>query len=577
MGRPATFNDPVRQIVQTSEDQHKYDTPTFRRLQITAGQPLNMMVTPNYKEQAGLLSTALAESIPSLITASTLMAAKAQKGEEEAGGNARVAEIGLDPEKSDQLGFFASSGFKKGYYQAYGIEKGQVAKEQLQADWDADPNRNDVTTDEWTRNWYKKNTEGMNGYALAGFNKEVTPSLLKLAQQGAIEKIDDVEASVYQQRFNILTSDWKSGTWTPEQAKKRQEELGLSNTDFDKLQVRALTQFANDGENPEAARQALKVMSMDRPDGTPGITFKNNIVKSGWAAEMAQTIETASQARTRLQEQTDSQARTQEQLDLKDKLLSMAYDSGNPAGATAYLQKIRKQNPGLVNVGLANSLQKQINEYAENKKRGTGGSGEGGAYSPLVLKLAKGLDSGEVDVAEVWQHVDNGSLSRQGLAQVRELTGGLRSLRKGIFKTDAYEAAEAELGVFRPGKSEIDLDGTTARNFRDLNNRNNIDLKRRVQNGEDPVAVAKELRKRSEMLVESGVLRNGAYDFDSKAPAATSTPTGSTYKGITESQFTTYEDFYAAWKNNRISGVTLEAEKKFWQNKLNVANKGDRK
>lgn len=571
MGRKATFNDPVRQVVQTSEDQHKYDTPTFRRLQINAGQPLNMMVTPNYKDQAGMLSTAFAEAMPSLITASALMASKAQNGEEESGFNSRAAEIGLDPEKSEKLGFFSSSGFKKGYYRAYGIEKGQVAKEQLQADWDADPNRNEVTTDEWARNWYKKNTEGLNGYAISGFNKEVAPALAKLAQQGAIEKISDVEASVYQQRFNILTSDWKSGTWTPEQAKKRQEELGLSNTDFDSLQVKVLTQFAKDGDNPEAARQALKVMSMNRPDGTPGIAFKSNIVKSGWTAEMASQIEQWSQEKTRLREQSDGSARTQEQIDLQTKVLEMAYKDGNPQRATAELNKAMKSTPGLVNVFLANNLQKRINEFASNKKQGSGGDGEGAALSKEELRLINGLSDKTLGSGDVLESLNAGKINKRGFASVLSMAGALNKNDKGVFKTPDFQAAERYMGNYSMGKNDVDIDGLIKENYDYLNAINANELRKRVADGEKAMDVAKDIRDRSMSLVKSGALRNRDFIGGS---SGSPTPTPSQDYN---SKYATFDEFDRAQRAGQVSGATLRAEMKYWAAKRNQQNQGETK
>lgn len=456
MGRKATFNDPVRQVVQTSEDQHKYDTPTFRRLQINA-TTTNNYVTPNYVSQAGILSTALAESLPTLAVTSALVASKANEGEKARGEAARLGEVGLDPEQSQALHWYSSSDFQKGYMEAVGVEKGQIAKDKLQADWDSDPNRNNVPTNEWTNHWYKENTKGLSGDSLITFNKEVAPSLMKIANQGATEKINDVTASVYAQRYNILTKDWKDGNWSPEQAKKRQDELKLSNTDFDELQVKVLDQFARQGDNPEAARKALAVMHENRPDGTPGIAFKSNIVKTGWVEHMSTQIDQWAVAKTNAREAADKGARTEEQRKLQDSIFSTAIDK-SPEAAMKQLNQARKDNPELWSPGVWMATQEKIRHIQLLKKSQGDGSGTTAQDAVLISKAIKG-ELGTDDIADL---VATQKIKPGMAGTLMSYTTRANSMDRSQFKTPAYLRARSLLESLPSAPSSLtpDPDGS---------------------------------------------------------------------------------------------------------------------
>lgn len=456
MGRKATFNDPARQIVQTVEDQHKYDTPTFRRLQINA-TTTNNYVTPDYKGQAGALSAALAESMPTLALTAALVAGKANEGEKARGEAARLGEAGLDPEQSQALHWYSSSDFQKGYMEAVGVEKGQIAKDKLLADWDADPNRNTVPTNEWTNNWYKENTKGLSGDALITFNKEVSPSLMKIANQGATEKINDVTASVYQQRYNILTKDWTDGNWSPDQAKKRQEELKLSNTDFDELQIKVLDQFARQGDNPEAARKALSVMRENRPDGTPGIAFKANIVKTGWVEHMSTQIDQWAVAKTNAREAADKGARTEEQRKVQDSIFSTAIDK-SPEAAMKQLNQARKENPDLWSPGIWMATQEKLRHIQLLKK--TPGDGNGSTAEDAVL-ISKAI-KGELSTDAIADLVANQKIKPGMAGTLMNYTTRANNMDRTQFKTPAYLRARSLLESLpsAPSMGTPDVDGS---------------------------------------------------------------------------------------------------------------------
>lgn len=458
MARKSTFNAPVRQIVQTSEDQHKYDTPTFRRLQINA-QPTNTYVTPNYVDQAGTLSTALAESMPTLALTAALFSEHANKGEEAAGASARLQETGIDPETTDKLKWYSSSDFKKGYWGTYGLEKAQVAKEQLQADWDSDPNRNSVSTAEWTNNWFKKQSAGMNDYALTSFTKELAPSLLKLSNQGALEKVEDISASVYKQRYGVLTNDWVAGNWSPEQAKKRQEELGMSNTDFDNLQVKVLEQFAQAGENPGAAQLALKVMKENRPDGTPGIAFKSNIVKSGWVEAMGTKIDQIAIAKTNAEEQVDSTGRTENQKKIIGDAEKLSVN-GNIAGALKTLKQA--YNNGEISFKTLSRKSAEIQQTAHSMKIGDGTGGSKMVEKDFNLTYADALE-GKLSTEKITEMLRGQKISKSQADQLLQAEGRSASSENALYRVPEYKQASAIIDGFGSGKGITDEETSNIR------------------------------------------------------------------------------------------------------------------
>ena len=542
MGRKATFNDPARQIVQTVEDQHKYDTPTFRRLQINA-TTTNNYVTPNYKAQAGQLSNALVESMPTLALTAALVAAKSNEGEKAAGAAARIEDAGLNPDQTEKLHWYSTGDFKKGYWETYGIEQGQIGKDKLQADWDSDPNRNAVPTNEWTANWYKTNTQGMNGDALAGFNREVAPALMKLANQGTTEKINDITATVYNQRYNVLTKDWTDGNWSPEQAKKRQEELGMSNTDFDELQVKVLDQFARQGDNPEAARKALAVMHENRPDGTPGIAFKSNIVKTGWVENMATQIDQWAVAKTNAREAADKSARSDEQRKVQNDIFSIAIDK-SPEAAMKQLNQARKDNPDLWSPGVWMATQEKIRHIQLLKKSGDG-NGESASFNKLYAHaLTDGYSADQVS-----EMLLSGQIKKGEADQLLNASARGDSRDRAVFKTPAYIRARSLLESLptAPSQFEPDPDGSKAATLRARRQLAITSLAEEVLNDPkaDPNALAQNIWK-------------GERAFSDEA---VKNPTLNMYVP----KYTSRAEFMQALSDNKIKpGVDVNKEQQQW-------------
>lgn len=282
MARKSTQNNPVRQIVQTSEDQHKYDTSTFRRMEVNA-RPVNTMITPSQSAAAGL-ALSFAEANPEL--GRLMQTAFAAKNEEDyaQGQAARVKESGLNPEESKELGFFSSPAFQRGYMTMAGVEAGQKATEQMLVDWESDPQRNGMTTNEWIANWMKKNASGISdGAYTEGMMKTLTPTINSLVTTGAKEKIDDIRNAKNANVTNILQADFRKG-WTPELEKQRKAEMqasyGMSNKEFDDYLLSSVEQYINKGDDPEGAKRVLKSFYNPREDGTPGIAYKESVANS---------------------------------------------------------------------------------------------------------------------------------------------------------------------------------------------------------------------------------------------------------------------------------------------------------
>ena len=441
MARKSTQNNPVRQIVQTSEDQHKYDTSTFRRMEVNA-RPVNTMITPSQSAAAGL-ALSFAEANPEL--GRLMQTAFAAKNEEDyaQGQAARVKESGLNPEESKELGFFSSPAFQRGYMTMAGVEAGQKATEQMLVDWESDPQRNGMTTNEWIANWMKKNASGISdGAYTEGMMKTLTPTINSLVTTGAKEKIDDIRNAKNANITSILHNDFKVG-WTPELMKQRKSEFqaayGMSNKEYDDYLLSSVEQYINKGDDPEGAKRVLKSFYNPREDGTPGIAYKESVANSSKSIEKLMTAADAvAIQKANAQENADKIARTDAQRSLETEVLNLAIDKGAGA-AFSKLNAARKADPNLVSPGFWDNLGTRIRHIGNVKKSdGEGGGGMGNtAYNQLYAKYM--VDGGSVE--ELQNLILSGKITRAQSVELRNAAAGFGKMDNAVFKTTDFRNA----------------------------------------------------------------------------------------------------------------------------------------
>ena len=570
MSRKTTFNDPARQVVQTSEDQHKYDTPTFRRLEVNA-QPVNMFVTPNYTQQANSLSLALAEAAPSLAIFSAGASHEFHQDAFQRGQTARLEESDVDPKDSKALSIFSSPSFKKGYMNLAGFQKGQELEGQMLADYETDTSRNSMTTQEWTAQWLKKNVGEVDSSAYAaGLNEKLVPAVKAVWKQGVTDKVADLTADVTAKKNSVFQAAFQNG-WTPEIAEQTRLTLigdgtennpgviAMSKGDWDREVVDQLKTFITKGGDYDKAERVFKWMDEKRPDGTPGISSKPGMAQT--LAKLKNDAADMFLANQHRQESLDRNGRNDDQRAKINELYDIAITKGE-ATALAQLTAFYKSNKDTFTPQMWKSVASEIRGIGTIRK---GLAGDGAAVSAEVLRLVDGIDSGELDPREVLTSLRAGKINMHDFTQVNTMVGQLQSRDRGRFKTPEFTEAETHMGKFSMGKGEVDIDGYIANNYRQLNNDNKNELRRRVTNGEKPMVVADEIRKRTEGLVKSGALRD--RNFSSRGSI---TPDTSANTGSYVSKYQTFDEFDKAFKGGRVTGATLQAEKKFWQDKINA-------
>lgn len=545
MARKSTQNNPVRQIVQTSEDQHKYDLPTFKRMEVNA-RPVNTFITPSQSAAAGL-ALSFSEANPEL--GRLMQTAFAAKNEEDfyQGQAARVKESGLNPDESKELGFFSSPAFQRGYMTMAGVEAGQKATEQMMVDWENDPQRNGMTTNEWIANWMKKNASGISdGAYTEGMMKTLTPAINGLVTTGAKEKIADIRDAKNANITTILQSDFKTG-WTPELEKKRKAEFqaayGMTNKEYDDYLLSSVKQYIDKGEDPEGAKRVLKSFYNPREDGTPGIAYKESVAGSAQSIEKLLTAADAvAIQKANAQEGADKIARTDAQRSLEAEVLNLAIDKGAGA-AFGKLNAARKSDPNLVSPGFWDSLGTRIRHISNVKKSG---DGEGGGSSSFNIAAAKAI-RGELDEVQIANGIGKDwNVGQAG--QLLSLTSRGRSVDKALFNTPDFKRGEGIIKAL-PAQAaipQLDPDGVQGTALRTRREMALIAYTDAVANGENPIEAATRIQKTEEIYRKNGM------DND---------PTFQLYY----SKFKSFSEFDAAVQNGTIDPKIKDRELAYWK------------
>lgn len=470
MARKTTFNEPSRQVVQTVEDQHKYDTPTFRRLNVYA-QPGNYFVTPSTAD-ANTLALALMEAAPTLAVLNHGINKEYHESKVAEGQAAALKDLGLPEEDKEKFSWFSSPSFKKGYESVNSLIAGMEDSQKLKADFEADPNRNNMTTQEWVGQWMQKNQpKGVSGDYMNGWNQQVLPELKAITLQGAQDKVSDGMALVNQKKTDAFKATIEAG-WTPETAAKLKLSLqgdgtaenpglvAMNNGDWDREFIKQVDTYINAGGDPEKARQALKWAKDKRPDGTPGIYYKPGMAKV--IDDLEDKAYSVAIQKNNLQENMDRIGRGgDQQKDIND-ILTTALDKGVDSGFKALNQAV-KTNPELWSPGLRMATMEKLRRIQTLKK----GDGDGSATTAYDAGLVSRAIKGEIGSDEIADLVANQKI-KPGLAgTLMSYTTRADKMDKTIFKTPAYSQGLMLLQSLpeRPAQNIPDPDGSIARSM----------------------------------------------------------------------------------------------------------------
>lgn len=437
MARETTFNDPVRQVVQTVEDQHKYDTPTFRRLEVNA-RPVNQLVTPASTD-ALKLAQAFSDAKPEL---NTWLVHKAKQDEEtdiQKGITARNAAGELTDEKATELAKVSSPGYQKGYMRLHGYLAGKADATKMETDWQEDPNRNDITTDEWVKNWYAKNTKGLeDGDFLSTYNKEVLSQADKIRQIGRDEKVADAvqrtDGAVTQYFMRKMTDGNGFNRDTFELSQKDAQEIfGISKAKSDELALAAVNQIIQEGKNPAAAKRALAVFKENKSDGTPGLAFKGKLLAEGTIDKL---MREADHVAIQSLEYEDRAARLgrekQREEAIKDMWTTLFVDN-NPDGARKKLIQMTKDNPNLFDSKDLYEIFTKVNSQSNKVETN-------GMKVKSTQMLADALE-GKIDVQDVANAVRKGDIAYSSAGTLMSAIKSYRAEDAAVFKSPEFQRA----------------------------------------------------------------------------------------------------------------------------------------
>lgn len=563
MARKTTFNDPSRQVVQTVEDQHKYDTPTFRRLNVYA-QPGNYYVTPAQTD-ANTLAISLMEAAPTLALLNSGINKEYHEAKVAEGQALALQEIGLPEEDKKKFSWFSSPSFKKGYESVSSLIAGLEDSQKLKADFEADPNRNTMTTQEWVGQWMKKNVpQGVSGDFLSGWNQQVFPELKAITLQGAQDKVSDGMALVNQKKTEAFKATIESG-WTGEAANKLKLTLqgdgtsenpglmAMTNGDWDREFIKQVDTYINAGGDPEKARQALKWAKEKRPDGTPGIYYKPGMSKV--IDDLEDKAYSVAIQKNNLQEGADRLGRGGDQKKDIDTILTTALDKGASAGIKALNQAV-KANPELWSPGLRMATMEKLRRIQTLNK----GDGDGTPTTALEASLVSRAIKGEIGSDEIADLVASQRIKPGVAGTLMSYTTRANNMDKAIFKTPAYSQGLMLLQSLpeRPSPLTPDPDGSLARSMAARKALAIASYNEEIANNKDadPNAIAKNIHK-SESQFQ-------AEDRAAKDP----------YFNMYVPKYATREEFMQALGNNNVKpGVDVKKEAQHW-NWLNSQGKG---
>lgn len=465
MGRKATFNDPVRQVVQTSEDQHKYDTPTFRRLQINAN-PVNNYITPNPNADANILALALLEAAPAL-TALSGNLAKSSGDDAYAKGQAQaIEEMGLPDEEKKTFSWFTHPRFKDGYDSVGGFTGGTEAKEKMAADYEADPNRNNMTTQEWVGQWMRTNQpKGVSGAYLESWNKQVMPAVGAVLKQGAVDKAADGLAMVNQKITDAFQTTIKAG-WTAETADKLKLTIqgdgkdnpglgGMNNADWDRNVIKQVEQYINAGGEPEKAQAVLAWTKEKRADGTPGIYYKSGMAKV--IDDLSDKANTVWLNKKATEERLDVEGRTTNQSSIFDTAERQAV-GGNLAAAT----KTLKQAYANGEISFKGFLRKQqeLQQVTHALKLGDGTGGSKMGEKDFNNTYSDALE-GKLSTADITGMLRNQKISKAQADQLLGAEGRAASSENALYRVPEYKRASSYIEGFAGYKGITDDETNT--------------------------------------------------------------------------------------------------------------------
>ncbi len=263
MPRTSTFQNPQKQVINTLEDQHKYDLPVFRRMEINAA-PVDQMVRPYVSTQASRLGDLLGVSSP--LMNKYLEGKSAEEQDQEATKGAKAS---LEGQTSD----VTSNAFYKGYMKMQGVLASQADAAQLEKDWLATP-KTGISFDQWSSEWYAAKADGITDPAfLDGYQPQMTKAVLEARHKEATKNTLEFQQKVDTDAKDFIRTSiggeatFDMSTWE----KIRQLPAAqVGNKSANELLYQTVKDAAQRGDF-EYVEKVVPLFSQRHLDSTPGL------------------------------------------------------------------------------------------------------------------------------------------------------------------------------------------------------------------------------------------------------------------------------------------------------------------
>lgn len=501
MARDTTFNNPVRQVIQTNEDQHKYDLPTFRRMEVNA-QARNQFVEPAAND-AMLLANSLAAASPGLTTWLATKNRESDDADVQKGMQARDAAGDITDEQARELAKVSSPGYQKGYMRLHGLNAGKEDAARMQMDWQSDGKRNDQTTDDWIKNWYAKNSKGLDDPDfLSTYNLEVIKEANKLRNIGREEKITEVTQATEGAVIKYFMDKMRANEFTRDSFEQSATDASnifkISKSKTDDLALAAVNQLLNDNDNPnpEIVKRALRVFKEDKSDGTPGLAFKGKFAQDATIDRMMLHADQVAISTIQAGDDAARKAREKEREEGMRQVWEEILVNNNPQKGRAIAISLIKNNPKLFDSKDILSTMSAVNSQ-QHRVETTGMQAKNIEY------LGRALE-GDLTIQDVADGVKNGKISYGTAPSLISAIKSYRAEDNALFKTPDFQAAERLIKTIQPPKG-IDIDGTTALKWNERREQDLVSLKRYVKDGgKDVISFAQQLHKTELSYLQSG-------------------------------------------------------------------------
>lgn len=466
MGQPQEYQNPTRKVINTLEDQHKYEMPSARRLGVYM-DPKSAYVDPALTD-ASKLADALSQVNSKVRTVMMEKATNEVENEMRVGMLARMGVDAANPKNlEEQANALGTSYQRQGFNRLDGLLDATTAIERMQADYAAEKPDN---IDTWFSQWWSKNTTGKNDEDyLKTFTPTVTKGAVELSTLHAKMNIEAANSERNAKITKLLVDDFTAAKGKPSVAMLETRYGDIQSLFVDQATGTPLvSKKALDDLSFEAAKNyAIQTGNVDvfdvfkesKSDGTPGLFYKK-----GKAEEIEKIKGAILSEKVRV-------------MDGKDKLAREQREDARHDAIGSILDKIDAGDDTWRNdlIGLRKDGKLDASEYAQwfstltSTEAKTEKPGQQKAATEMLLKVNQGRAS-EKDI------LDAAIRGEYNMAAARSLMGEARTVRTEarkaaregsdsmrIYKHSLFSQGEQIIGKYVKGTKDIVDAGFTGR------------------------------------------------------------------------------------------------------------------